>query len=73
LDTEEERFYDNFSRILLEKKHPVMRRYLTEQRESVDKLMQHLKDEGGERAASRLVELSSEKMSIDKALNLMDK
>ncbi|MCR5753742.1 MAG: class I SAM-dependent methyltransferase [Acetatifactor sp.] len=73
LDTEEERFYDNFSRILLEKRHPVMRRYLTEQRESVDKLMKHLKDEDGERAASRLSELSSERMSIDKALNLMDK
>jgi len=69
-EIEEDPFYDSYSRCLLEKKHPLMRSYLEEQRESMAKLKAHLTESGGERSRTRLEELDGELAELDRALTM---
>ena len=65
----EDMFYDTYSRILLEKKHPVMRKYLVAQKKATETLKDHLLAKGGDRAAKRLWQVENELRDIEKALN----
>ncbi len=67
-DTEaEQELWDTFGELLLKGKNTVLRQYLDFSAEQVEKLLQHLRAQGGIRAEERVVELEKELCILQKA------
>ncbi|MCM1188318.1 MAG: class I SAM-dependent methyltransferase [bacterium] len=65
---EEQRMYDEYGKLLLERRHPVLRQYLLTRKETVDRLLDSLTAREGGRAAKRLEELRREQAVTVEAL-----
>lgn len=65
---EAQRLYDEYGRILLERRHPVLKKYLLFRKGILEELLGRLEGRGGDRAAERLEELLRERELLEDAL-----
>lgn len=70
-DAEVQALWDTFGELLLKSKHPVLKQYLEFSVEHVENLLQHLKEQGTERAEGRMAELEKELCMLHKAQEYM--
>ena len=63
----EQEIYDEYGRLLLRDRHPVLRRYLLFRREAAEALSERLEVQDSARAAERLSEVRRELAGIEKA------
>lgn len=64
--------YEKYGRLLLQRRHPVLKEYLESMRASAEKIAAGLKDGEGDRARNRLAEIRQELRDLDAALALFE-
>ncbi len=64
--------YEKYGKLLLERKHPVLRQYLEYMAETARQIEENLKDGQGERAQERILEIRQEKEDLQAALAMYD-
>jgi len=69
---EEELLYEKYGRLLLQRKHPVLREYLEFMLETQKQIASHLQEGQGEKARERLLEVEQEIESLEKALRMFE-
>lgn len=64
--------YEKYGKLLLERKHPVLRQYLMFMKETAKEIEAGLENEQGERAQLRLEEVRRERADLDAALGMYE-
>lgn len=72
-DEWEQGINDEYGKLLLEQKHPVLKQYLLFQKGVAEQLFRRLSAEGTERASARLEEIRREQMEIEGALSRFER
>lgn len=68
----ERRLYDEYGKLLLEGRHPVLRQYLLYRQGIAEELQGRLRAQDGDRAAERLEELQMERGLLEEALRRIE-